>query len=46
MDACIKKKIDSYRTSGDKRPLIVDFSSLEEVVKNYESKNFSCTFNK
>ena len=24
----------------------IDFSSLEEVVKNYESKNFSCTFNK
>ena len=31
MDGYIKKKIDSYRTSGDKRPLIVDISSLEEM---------------
>lgn len=24
----------------------IDFTSLDEVVKNYENKNFSCTFNK
>lgn len=37
MDSCIKKKIDSYRTSGDKRPLIVDFSSLEEMEELFHS---------
>lgn len=37
MDGYIKKKIDSYRTSGDKRPLIVDFSSLEEMGKLFHS---------
>lgn len=29
MDGTVKKKIDSYLISGDKRPLIVDVSSLE-----------------
>ncbi len=29
MDGYIKKKIDSYLSSGDKRPLVVDISSLE-----------------
>ena len=31
MEGYVKKKIDSYLTSGDKRPLILEFSSLEEM---------------
>ncbi len=38
MEGYVKKKIDSYLTSGDKRPLILDFSSLEEM------EELSCSY--
>lgn len=33
----LKRKIESYRTSNDKRPLMIDVSSIEELELIYES---------